>query len=177
MRDGVGDFAHAVHQPRDAVQHVVDDAGEFVEFVAVAGFRHALCQIAAGDGARGGGDVADHAPEQRANDEGADDAQHRHDAHGPEQPGLQHAPQFGARPHVPADQQLVAVLQIIRPQQRDRCGPLPRHRQFVPGIRHAQPGRPLVEVADQMVALRVQQQVDRVAIDIIRQPALDRRGQ
>ena len=42
VRDGVGHLAHAVHQPADAVQHVVDGLGELVELVAAAGQPHPL---------------------------------------------------------------------------------------------------------------------------------------
>ena len=42
VRDGVGHLAHAVHQPGDAVQHVVDRLGQLVELVAAAGQPHPL---------------------------------------------------------------------------------------------------------------------------------------
>jgi hypothetical protein len=47
MRDIVADAFHFAEQPLDLVEHRVDDAGQHVEFIAVATHRQAACQIAA----------------------------------------------------------------------------------------------------------------------------------
>ncbi len=49
VRDEVGDFAQALHQPLDAVQHAVEIFRQHVEFVMRAGDRHTPGQIARHD--------------------------------------------------------------------------------------------------------------------------------
>ncbi len=132
--DGVGDFAHTVHQAGNAVQHFVDDVGELVEFIAVAGFGDAAREVAFGDGAGGGGDVEDHPAEQGADDEGANEAEHRHDAKGPEQTRLEQVTELGAGADVSADEELIAALQRVGAEQGDGGGALAVDGQFVPGV-------------------------------------------
>ena len=47
--DAVGHLAHPIHQPRDAVQHVVDRLGQPIELVAAAAQPHPAAQIALRD--------------------------------------------------------------------------------------------------------------------------------
>lgn len=53
VRDGVGHFAHALHQLVDLVEHVIDDGGDVVEVVVAAGDLDALLEVAAGDALAG----------------------------------------------------------------------------------------------------------------------------
>ena len=49
VRDGIGDFAHAFHQPFGAIEHVVEVFGKFVELVFCAGYRHSARKITGHD--------------------------------------------------------------------------------------------------------------------------------
>ena len=85
VRDGVRHLAHAVHQPADAVEHVVDRLGKLVELVAAAGDAHAAAEIAGGDRGGGGRDIGQRAAEQAAHDEGAGQRHHRDHDQPPQQ--------------------------------------------------------------------------------------------
>ena len=98
VRDGVGNLAHAVHQPADAVQHVVNDLGDLIEFIAAAGQLDPLSEVAACDGDGRRGDIGQRAAEQVADDQRADRRHQDHDDGGPQQRIGQHFAQL--RPHL-----------------------------------------------------------------------------
>ena len=111
--DGIGNAAHAIHQAADAVQHVVDHVRHLIEFVAASGQPDALGEVAAGDGARGGGDVGQRAAEQVAHDQCADGRHQDHHDGGPEKSVGQHFAQMRTHLNVAADQQVKAAGQIV----------------------------------------------------------------
>ena len=177
--DGVGDLAHAVHQPADAVQHVVDGLGELVELVAAARQRHALRRSRRRRSrwrwprhwpACGGTGCAP--PARRRS------PSHRRPPAAQSSASVSSVRELRAHLHVAADQQVEAVRQVValHPGQRADAGAL--DRQLVPAVRHrciacGQRSRlPAIRCID-----RIDQQIDRVVIDVAGQPVLDRQHQ
>ena len=118
VRDIVGDLLQAVHQRLDALEHGVEIVGQPVEFVAGAGDRQPLAEIAGHDGAGGLGHGVD-APQHAAGDEeAAGEAEHDDDRDRPA-PGREHdVVEPLALLEIAADQQAEAAGQLEHPHQR-----------------------------------------------------------
>jgi len=113
MRNGVRHLPHAVHQPADAVQHVVDYLGELIELVAAAGNLDALREIARGNRGGRGGHVGDGTAEQAAHDDGARSGHCQHDRHRPDQRVGQQIAKLYPDLHVAAHEQMIAVRKFV----------------------------------------------------------------
>ena len=112
MRDGIGYLANPVHQPPDAVEHVVDDFGNLVKLVATAGQTHTFGEVAGSNRSGGCRDVGQ-GPAKQVADEKRPDARHQqHDNHGPQQRVGQQSTQLRPHLHVTTDQQVVAAGEV-----------------------------------------------------------------
>ena len=101
------------------------------------------------------------------------EAMHQHDQQRPQQRVGQQRAQLRAHLHVAADQQVEAARQVVALHQRQRAHAGALDRQLVPAaaLRHAV--RPVLEVAGDALPGRIDQQIDRIVIDVLRQPVLD----
>ena len=163
-----------VHQPADAVQHVVDRLGELVELVAAAGQPHALGEVAGRDRRGGGRDVGQRAAEQAAHHQRADGRHRQH---------------HRAAPTAARRSAACAAARAPARRARPADGSRPAGRSAAPapasGCRRARPAArtsaasrvtpcgQCSQVAGDAAACWIDQQVDRVVLDVLRQPVLD----
>ena len=129
MRHRIGDFAQALHQPLDAVQHAVEIFRQHVELVMRAGHRHAAGEIAGDDFARSAVDGIQPAQHVAAHQGAAEQAEHQDQAHRPGQGGGEHALGEIAVMHILGDQQIeIAARRLQREQPPARAAGHPeRH--------------------------------------------------
>ncbi len=141
MGDVVGDFLQARHQRFDAVEHGVEVVGETVEFVAGAGDRQPVAEIAFHDVARRlghGVDAVQHAPRD---EEAAGEAEHDHDRHRPTPRREHDVVEPLALLEVAADQQAEAAGQFEHAHQRVVLGTVRIFRLVKPPVGGLGPAR------------------------------------
>ncbi|MEJ0019287.1 MAG: hypothetical protein WDN25_22585 [Acetobacteraceae bacterium] len=130
-----------------------------------------------GDRRGRGRHVGKRAAEQAAHHQRADRGHPQHHQQRPEQRILQQRPQLRPHLHVAPDQQAEAARQVEALHHRQRLHAGALDRQLIPGAVLRGPLRPVLQVAGDPPPGRIDQQVDRIVLDVLRQPVLDRQHQ
>jgi len=147
--------------------------GELIELVAAAGDLDALREVAGGDRGGGGGDIGDSAAKQAADDDRTGCGHRQHDRHGPDQRVGQQIAELHPDLNVASDQQVVTVRQFVAIHERQRAHAGAADLELPPLTRLVHHRGPGIEIAGDPVHGRIDQQINRVVIDIGGEAILD----